>query len=216
VPDASITLADPAQSKDLATLLSRARSIDDDAAVRLQARGAVLAAWVPVMSGETLLERVPTVLGMRALHLAGPAEVDLTVQASAMLDRLARQERTEGEIALPPVEVRAAWAGVVPPASGWQRAGAVGAEEIDAASREGMRAVEAALPANPGAAVLSTVRSRIWGTLDERGFVTGAAFGATVLGFNEDALGFTLFTSGPWSRLSNRNGHILARSPAAL
>ncbi|MCP3425771.1 hypothetical protein NBM05_07055 [Rothia sp. AR01] len=214
--DPSIMLADPAQSKDLATLLSRVRSIDDAAAVRLQARGSVLAAWVPVMSGETLLEQVPTVLGMRALHLAAPADLDLTVQASAILDRLARQEKAGGVLTLPPVEVRAAWAGVVPPAAGWERAGTVSAEEIDTASREGMRAVEAALPANPGAAVLSTVRSRIWGTQDERGIVTGAAFGATVLGFNDAAEAFELFTNGPWSRLSNRAGHILARRPAAL
>ncbi|WP_016996960.1 hypothetical protein [Kocuria atrinae] len=40
-----ISLAGPAEASDLATLLSRARSLDANAAVRLQGFGHALATW---------------------------------------------------------------------------------------------------------------------------------------------------------------------------
>lgn len=211
-----LRLADIRQAKDLATFLSRVKTVDAAAAVRLQARGNTLAVWVPVMSAETLLDTVPTVLGMRALHLAQPAEADATVEASAVLDRLARIETTEGELSIPPVTVTAAWAGIMPPSSGWEERGHLDAERVERVAREGIEAVESALPAHPGGAVVSTVRSRIWGQETDDGVVGGAMFGATVLGFNEGSEGFTVYASGPWRRLSNSRGHIVAKPASAL
>lgn len=216
MPQNALHLADSAQAKDLATLLSRARAIDPEAAVRLQARDRVLAVWVPVMSGETLLDQVPTVLGMRSVHLEEPSAVQDTVTAAALLDRLARLDRTGGLVEVPPVTVAAAWSGALPPSAGWEPVGTVGREEIDAAARAGAEAVREALPTNSGAAVVSTVRSRIWGSPTPQGFVGGAAFGADALGFNRDPEGFRIFSSGPWHRLSNRLGHVLARPATAL
>ncbi|WP_030014433.1 hypothetical protein [Curtobacterium sp. S6] len=211
-----LRLADIRQAKDLATFLSRVKTIEATAAVRLQARGRSLAVWAPVMSAETLLDTVPTVLGMRALHLAHQAEADATVEASAVLDRLARIESTDGELSIPPATVTAAWAGVMPPTRGWTEQGRLDAESIERIARDGIRAVESALPVNPGNAVLSTVRSRIWGEESEDGVVSGAMFGATVLGFNETAEGFTVYANGPWRRLSNSRGHIVAKPATAL
>lgn len=229
MPDDAFRPADPAQAQDLSTLVSRARAVDAGAAVRLQARGRVLAVWVPVMSGETLLDQVPTVLGMRAIHLADPAEFDVVVEASAVLDRLARFRRPETEeqsgegqdarIPLPPVTVQASWTGTMPGRSGWTRLADVPAEELAQTARDGMAAVENALPAQAGAAVLSTVRSRIWGTVQDRGYVAGAAFGAEVLGFNtspQGAAAVAHWANGPWHRLSTPAGHVLARPASAL
>ncbi|WGH10257.1 hypothetical protein [Rothia kristinae] len=211
-----LRLADPRQARDLATLISRARALDEGAAVRLQAVGSVLAVWVPVMSGETLLEQVPTVLGMRAVHLSEPSRADATVQAAAVLDRMARVDRAGAALALPPITVRAAWSGAIPGTSGWKECGTVSAQRLEELARQGSRAVEQALPAQAGAAVLSTVRSRIWGTVGQPGgFVAGAAFGAKALGF----LGggdVVVHAQGPWRRLSNRAGHLLARPAASL
>lgn len=207
----ALQFADLGQAKDLATLISRVRSIDSGAAVRLQARGNVLGVWVPVMSAETLLEQIPTVLGMRAIHLDVASEADVTVESAALLDRLARIEKTDGALDIPPVTVHAAWSGIIPPASRWSHVGTMSSGDVDAAAREGMSAVEQALPANPGGAVVSTVRARIWGSTTSFDMVTGAAFGATVLGFNDSGQDFDVYQSGPWHRLSGPTGHILSR-----
>ncbi|WP_178945614.1 hypothetical protein [Kocuria sp. TGY1127_2] len=213
---APLKFADLREAKDLATLLSRVRSIDSSSAVRLQAHGSVVAVWVPVMSAETLLEQVPTVLGMRALHLSEPSEIDVTVEAAAVLDRLARIDKTGGMIEIPPTTVHAPWSGIVPPSSGWIRQGHLDSETVETIARDGMSAVEQALPSNPGGAVVSTVRARIWGTATSFDMVSGAAFGATVLGFNESVKGFDVYTCGPWHRISNESGHILSRPGSNL
>ena len=84
------------------------------------------------------------------------------------------------------------------PLSGWYEVGTVPVEEFHRATAEGLEAVERALPENPGAAVLSTVRSRIWSSdmvleyLPEFDTVlvpTGAAFALRVFGFIPE--GFT-------------------------
>lgn len=209
-------LSDHREAKDLATLLSRVKTIDSSAAVRLQARGRVLAVWAPVMSAETLLDTVPTVLGMRALHLAEDSEIDATVEASAVLDRLARFDANDGALPVPPVMVNAAWAGVMPPSRGWTESGRLDAETVARIAHEGMRAVEEALPTNPGGAVLNTVRSRVWGSDSGEGVVSGALFGATVLGFNDTDEGFTVYSNGPWRRLSNTQGHVVSKSASAV
>lgn len=212
----SLTFADQAQAKDLAILMSRVKAIDSSAAVRLQVQGSVVAVWVPVMSAETLLEQIPTVLGMRALHLAETSHTDVTVEAGAVQDRLARIEKSGGSLQIPPVTVHAPWSGIVPPSSGWSRVGTIASETVESTAREGMTAVEQALPENPGGAVVSSVRSRIWGTDMMDGMVTGAAFGATVLGFNDSGQDFDVFRCGRWHRLSNAAGHVLSRPGSSL
>ena len=153
---------------------------------------------------------------MRAVHLSEPSRADATVQAAAVLDRMARVDRAGAALALPPITVRAAWSGAIPGTSGWKECGTVSAQRLEELARQGSRAVEQALPAQAGAAVLSTVRSRIWGTVEQPGgFVAGAAFGAKALGF----LGggdVVVHAQGPWRRLSNRAGHLLARPAASL
>ena len=69
-----ISLAGPAEASDLATLLSRARSLDANAAVRLQGFGHALATWVPVIYPTTILDPSPVVLGLRDDAGADPWE----------------------------------------------------------------------------------------------------------------------------------------------
>jgi len=160
----------------------------------------------------------------------------MTVQAQALLDRLARLQKQAEEqgneenpqlvLFMPPVTVNASWAGKSAPLSGWYEVGTVPVEEFHRATAEGLEAVERAVPENPGAAVLSTVRSRIWSSdmvleyLPEFDTVlvpTGAAFALRVFGFIPE--GFTgdlpLFAahvgSEEWLRIVAPAGMVLVR-----
>ncbi len=188
--------------KDLATYISRALAIDPQAAIRLTARGRVLAVFACSLEPEGVSSETPVILGMRALQLAAESTLDMTVQAQALLDRLARLQRQAEEqqdeenpqlvLFMPPVTVNTGWAGKAVPLGGWSKVGSVPVEEFHRATTEGLEAVERALPENPGAAVLSTVRSRIWASpmvleflsaFDGVDVPSGAAFALRVFGF---------------------------------
>ncbi len=211
---------------DLAHLISRARSVDPQARVRLLARGSLLATYVCVLAPQTLLETTPTVLGMRALYLAQPAYLDRVVEGAALLDRLARIEKNNFLLSLPPATVKAAWAGVTPPERGWQEQEALPLSLLFAAAKAGMEAVEAALPAQPGWAVTQTIRNRIWSSPLEAlapaasseaaagaRVPAGAAFAAVVLGFLGPKQQGSLrqFAQGNWRRLNAPAGYVLFR-----
>ena len=88
-----LQFTDPRDLADLRTFATRAKSIDDGA-IRLQAAGPVLAAYVCVLRPRLLGESTPTILGLRTMALAQPADTDVTVPLSAVLDRLAVRGRT--------------------------------------------------------------------------------------------------------------------------
>ncbi|MCC3275023.1 MULTISPECIES: hypothetical protein [unclassified Arthrobacter] len=221
--DSELQLADPQVSADFRNFVVRARAADDGA-IRLQAVGGVLAAYVCVLRPRILGEDTPTVLGLRTMPLAAPAELDVTVQLAAVGDRLARLAGTATELQIPPVTVRETWAGITAPRSGWQPAGAVPLQLLEQTAHRGIREVAALLPASPGAAVVHSARTRVWsqpmgGT--QVPVPAGAAFAALSLGFlpagpegqDGDA---ALFRNGRWLRLSTPRGHVLTRMPAVL
>ena len=65
----SFTLPTAAAAQDLSVLLGRAARLDDAAAVRLIADSGVLAMYVAVITPKGLLDRGPTVLGLRTTAL---------------------------------------------------------------------------------------------------------------------------------------------------
>lgn len=224
--------------KDLATYISRALAVNPDAAIRLTARGRVLAVFACSLEPEDASSTAPVIMGMRALHLAAESALDMTVQAQALQERLARlqkqaeQQSAEGQqnpelvLYMPPVTVNAGWTGKAAPVRGWSEVGTVPAEEFARATAEGLEAVDRALPENPGAAVLTTVRSRIWSSpmvleylpaFDGVQVPTGAAFALRVYGFIPE--GFTgelpVFAarvgSDEWLRIVAPAGMVLVR-----
>ncbi|RLY94816.1 hypothetical protein EAE32_06680 [Kocuria tytonicola] len=219
-------LLDRRDAADLATYLSRARSVDPQAAVRLQGAGRVLAVWVSVVHPAGLLDSAPVVLGLRTVGLAEPAALDVTVAASAITDRLAR---TAGEgapdddavlLSAPPQQVSASWAGIVAPRGGWSGVGAVDAERVRDVARRGVQAVSDAVPVDSGAAVVQKVRSRVWGAASGWGppespaIPDGAAFALDVLGFlppTVQQVQVAAEQSGQWVRLSTAAGHVLVK-----
>ena len=69
-PAEGFALLDQRDAADLATYVSRARSVDPQAAVRLQGMDRVLAVWVSVILLAGLLDTAPVVLGLRTMALA--------------------------------------------------------------------------------------------------------------------------------------------------
>lgn len=223
--------------KDLATYISRALAVNPEAAIRLTARGRVLAVFACSLEPEDASSTAPVIMGMRALHLAAESTLDMTVQAQALQERLARlqkqaeqqsaeQQNPELVLYMPPVTVNAGWTGKAAPVRGWSEVGTVPVEEFARATAEGLEAVDRALPENPGAAVLTTVRSRIWSSpmvleylpaFDGVQVPTGAAFALRVYGFIPE--GFTgelpVFAarvgSDEWLRIVAPAGMVLVR-----
>ncbi len=222
---ASVLLADPATSVDLTTYLARARRVDDGGAARLVGAGEALAVYVCPVHGSG----GPTVLGLRVLRTAGPAEVDVTVPLAALADRLARLGDSGGsagasgaggpvELALPPAgAVGATWAGMSPPRAGWQLVGAVPDSVLAVAARAGVTEVAAGAPDVAGAPAVGRLRALVWGRglPGVAGVPAGAAFAADALGFVVPGEPVALYRVGRWCRLTTARGHVLTR-PALL
>ncbi|MDO4918457.1 hypothetical protein [Kocuria sp.] len=218
-------LLDRQDAADLATYVSRARSVDPQAAVRLQGAGRVLAVWVSVVHPAGLLDTAPVVLGLRTMGLAEPSALDVTVAASAVTDRLAR---VAGEpaaddavwLGAPPQQVSASWAGIVAPRTGWSPVGTVPAALVRDVARMGVQAVSDAVPVDSGAALVQRVRSRVWGAASGWGpaegpaVPDGAAFALDVLGFvpaQVTEVRVAAERTGQWVRLSTPAGHVLVK-----
>lgn len=206
----ALVLADGETAADLATLVQRARSADPDGAIRLHAHGTTLAAYVGVLPGAGLLAE-GAVMGLRAMPLAEPAEVDVTVSLSAVADRLARGGATT--LPLPPATVSAPWAAVAPPRQGWERVGAVPAEQVGDEARQGIAEVARGTSPGAGAHAVAALRREVWGrpTATTPPFPAGAAFAAHVLGFAPPGSELTVLAHGRWTRLSGPAGHVLSR-----
>jgi hypothetical protein len=224
-----LLLPDGRALDDLETFVGRAHRVDPDGACRLVATGDVLAVYVsPVHGGGG-----PTVLGLRVLALAGSAAppgwagLDVTVPLAGLLDRFATLRPASDRPAddapvtlpVPPTQVRASWAGVTPPRSGWEAVGLLDASLLRSVAADGVREIADGVPAGAGAAVVARLRGQVWGrplAPDLPDVPTGVAFAADALGFLDDAEPVALYRVGPWARATTRRGHVLARRPALL
>ncbi|WP_235531534.1 hypothetical protein [Phycicoccus sp. Soil748] len=195
---------------DLRTYVSRAKAADDDGAVRLQASGTTLAAYVGVLPGSGLMGE-GAVIGLRAMPLAEPAELDTTVSLASVTDRLAREGGTT--LSVPPTTVSVGWAAMAPPRAGWERVGALTAEEVYAVARDGIAQVASGAPSDAGGAAVTALRRQVWGRLTTTTppVPAGGAFATYALGFAAPGSEVTVWTQGRWTRLSTPAGHVLIR-----
>lgn len=237
---ASLTLADAASLDDLGRYARRAKALDEDAALRLQARGSVLAAWVGVLPGSGLFGE-GIVLGLRTFALAEPADLDVAVPAAAVTDRTAHA-LGRAVLLLPPVHLTPAWASLTPPRSGWEYAGAAAGDDVAEVARAGMSEIGAAVKERGAAAGFT--KTQVWGatvsyssagpgsgtgtdtgTPAENGSGSGAAPGtgpgvdlpagvalaAYALGFLSPGQPVQVFRTNRWTRVSGPGGHVLTR-----
>ncbi|GGK66259.1 hypothetical protein [Ornithinimicrobium pekingense] len=214
---ATLTFADVESLVDLSTYVGRARAYDTGGAIRLQAVGAVLAAWVCVLPGRDLVGS-GTVLGLRTMPLAGEHRLDATVPLSGLTDRFARRgvtADTSTVLTVPPTTVSPPWGGVTPPRSGWAPVGQLGSAALLEAARRGVAEVAEGTPGSAGAPAVAALRARVWGRLLDHDVPAGAGLAALALGFaregGQHSLVATVHRAGPWTRVSLPAGHILCR-----
>lgn len=177
-------------------------------------KGSALAVYGCTQAPRGITDPVPVVLAMRAFGLSEEPEeaVDATVQARALLDRIARLGIVRLSLELPDVPAMVAWAGVLPPLSGWEPAGSIDAASVARVAAEGIDRVASALPADPGEAVVQRVRASVWGAEMVPGVPAAAAFAAEAMGFLRQDDPVRVARSLTWVRLSTARGHVLVRS----
>lgn len=207
----AFTLADSQTRDDLQNYLGRLARFGEKE-VRLQSRGATLAVYGCTQAPAGIMDDTPVVLVMRAFALAAPLlpELDAVVEVRALTDRLARPGG-DLEVPLPPMTVTAAWAGVLPPVTGWEAEGALDAGSLAIVAAEGMARVAEAVPADAGDPVVQRVRRSVWGSEIAPGIPAAAAFAAEGLGFLTGADRLLRSSSKAWTRLSSPNGHVILR-----
>lgn len=210
-PSVSLRFPGLPELEDLRTYAARARVADDDGAMRLQARGTTLAAYVGVIDGVGLMGE-GLVLGLRTMALAEPAEVDITVSLASLADRLARPS-ADAVLPLPPMTLSTAWAALSPPRSGWERVGTLTAEELDEVAAQGVREIATGAPGDAGGHAVTALRQRVWGRAAPTvpPIPAGGAFAAYALGFAPAGTEAIAFAHGRWTRLTCSGGHVLMR-----
>ncbi|MEV0193818.1 hypothetical protein AB0I39_35530 [Kitasatospora purpeofusca] len=214
----TLALADAGEAADLAAFLVRLLRFDRAAAVRSQG--------VPQPDGSGVLAvfgRLPLggsgVLAVRTARLArldGP--VDLTVSAGQLLDGVDTGANT---LALPGPVTGPAWAGLLPPRTGWRPVGEPPAAqvygEVMAAVREFRERSEAVPAHHRTRPVLDALADEIWSrplaALPE--LPLRAAHAARVICFLDPVAPLTVHRAGGWLRLSAPAGSVALRTAAA-
>lgn len=213
----ALHLLDSEVVADLHTYVARALRLDPDGAIRLQATGPTLAAWVGVRKGRGLSGE-GTVVGLRVMPLSPESQdVDVVVELKAVADRLARMTSNHSTVLdIPPVTVRTSWAAISPPRAGWTPLGTVGVERLQAAAKDGITEVATGAGDQAGAVAVEKLQQLVWGRAihgvdpSVDGLAAGAALGLVALGFDvgDEA---QVFATARWHRVSTPAGHVLVR-----
>lgn len=204
-----LVLADSDTSKDVLTFLGRAMRISDEG-VRLQAANGVLALTAAALAPHGLFDQTPTVLAMRIVQVDPELECDVVVSSLSATD----DDRVLG---FPETGLSPAWAGVAPPRGQWQATSSLAASVIAQRAQWGISAVARGASPGSGEEAVRALRAAIWGEPDEDlgGLPRGVAFAADAFGFISGEEDVVVMTSGRWTRLAFRRGHVLARGPVA-
>jgi hypothetical protein len=205
--------SDPARL-DAIQYLQRAARVNDGSA-RLIADGTYLQVYVGVLFPRGLLDRTPTVLGLRVFRLSESIEFDAVVPIESLVHRLSvAAEQGESANRVPAEVASLQWAAITPPQDGWRRRLGVSAEALRAAAASGVAKVADTVPDTIGESVLQKVRAEVWGSMipDHKRIPAGAAFAADALGFlAENSL--QVHTLENWARLSSKAGYVLVKFP---
>ncbi|MFC5338104.1 hypothetical protein [Leucobacter denitrificans] len=213
----SIQLADQATRDDLRSFLARLVRVGEPE-VRIRRRDDVLGVFGCTQAPAGILDTDPVVLVMRGFALAEQqqGEIDDVFEARAFLDRLARLEGSELSLPIPDMITTAAWAGVLPPNSGWQAYGMIDASSLAVVAKEGMSRVAESVPVDAGDPVVQRIRRSVWGSEIAPGIPASAAFAAESMGFLSGVDRLILSKSQHWTRLSGLNGYVILRFGAGF
>jgi len=208
-----LIFADAPAAADALTFAGRTARVGDGA-VRLHASSGTLTMTSAPFAPRGLFDSTPTVLAMRALPVDPELVCDLVVEAS----ELSGADDSAEQLQLPETALAPSWAGVSPPRGGWAPAGVVRASVLAGRAQWGIATVAESLPQNPGEDAVRAVRAAIWGAPDEQlgGLPLGVAFAAFTMGFIVGEEEAPVRTSGSWTRVSLRRGHVIVRGPARV
>lgn len=208
-----LLFADAESASDALTFASRAERMTDEG-VRIQATGGVLVMTAAPLAPRGIGDATPTVLAMRTLAVDPELVCDLTVEASA----LSAVADDPTAVQLPDTALSPSWAGVSPPRAGWTERDGVDASVLAAKGQGGIARVAETVPRDAGEDAVRAVRAAVWGQPDDElgALPLGVAFAALGMGFISGSETARVFTSGPWTRVSLRRGHVIVRGPAVM
>ncbi|WAL74215.1 hypothetical protein OU787_23590 [Kitasatospora sp. YST-16] len=213
-----LDLADRQEAADLAAFLGRLLRFDRAAAVRLQAvpgadGGGVLAVFGRLPLGGS------AVLAVRTVRLAGPAgPADLTVSAGQLLESV---DEPGAGLGLPAPVTGPAWAGLLPPRSGWQPLGRPPVErvvgEVLAAVAEFKRRTAEVPEHHRTRQAVDAIADEIWSRplAAAEGLPLRAAHAAHAIGFLRPGVELAAHRAGAWLRLDAPAGSVALRTAAA-
>ncbi|MER8185374.1 hypothetical protein [Kitasatospora sp. NPDC094015] len=216
-----LRLADTGEAADLGAFLARLLRFDRAAAVRLQAvpgtgaagPGGVLAVFGRLPLGGS------GALAIRTARLAGlDGPLDTTVSAGQLLESV---DQEAGAFDVPAPVTGPAWAGLLPPRTGWQPVGAPSAyqvyPELMAAVGEFKERSERIPEHHRTRAALDALADEIWSRpLPAAPEVPlRAVHAAYVIGFLKPAVPLTVHRAGSWLRLSAPAGSVAVRRTPA-
>lgn len=210
----SFTLTPPAALQDLVTFLERAVRVHNGSA-RLVASGDHLQVYVGIFFPRGLLDKTPTVLGLRVFALEESQEFDVVVPIDALIARAqAAIQGGQDSVGTPAEVASLSWAAITPPREGWRRRLGVANSVLSAAAAEGISRVAEAVPGSIGESVLQKVRAEVWGSpiAHNKKIPAGAAFAADALGFLGEK-NLQVHTLDNWLRLSSKSGYVLVKFP---
>jgi hypothetical protein len=144
------------------------------------------------------------------------------VPLGSLLQRLERfaaiseDDAGPATVGLPMPVNSATWAAISPPRGGWSSLEPTSSALLESIAKAGIDEVATAIPEGTGEQIVHRVRNEVWGR-PIPGFVhipAGAAFAAVSLGFLGAGEIVTVHESGPWTRLTSTNGHVLVKRRA--
>lgn len=208
----TFALESPEARLDAVQFLERAARVNNGS-TRLIADGNYLQVYVGMLVPRGLLDRTPTVLGLRVFGLSAPQTFDVVVPIESLVHRLRVAAEENAEETRVPAEVASlSWASITPPREGWRRRLGVSSEALRSAAEHGVKQVAEIVPESIGESVLQKVRAEVWGTIipTHKRIPAGAAFAADALGFLGDKT-LSVHSLDNWVRLSAKSGYVLVK-----
>lgn len=209
-----VTVTTREAAVDLTSFLTRARRVLDGAA-RVISDGTHLQVYVGILMPRGLLDRTPTVLGLRVAPLASGDICDVVVPLESLvyrIDKAVSDAQGEVVIELPAPSPSLHWPSISPPREGWKRRMGIPADQLADTARRGIEAIAEAIPDSVGEAVVQKVRAEVWGQpiAHKKAIPWGAGFAADALGFLDQRT-LAVHTCGHWVRLSSDHGYVLVK-----
>ena len=210
----TVTVATREAALDLTSFLTRARRVLDGAA-RVISDGTHLQVYVGILMPRGLLDRTPTVLGLRVAPLVSGDTCDVVVPLESLVYRIEKavsEDHGAVTIDLPAPSPSLHWPSISPPREGWKRRMGIPTDQLADTARRGIEAIAAAIPDSVGEAVVQKVRAEVWGQpiAHKKAIPWGAGFAAEALGFLDQRT-LAVHTCGHWVRLSSDHGYVLVK-----